>query len=202
MMNKPFSPSADRNKEFILSTLRQELAADQLVLEIGSGTGQHACYFAAALPNVIWQPTELKQNIPGIDSWMDEQNLENILEPKALDVDVHPWPVTHANVCFTCNTFHIVGMPSVRSIFEGCNTVLRDGGKLCVYGPFAIDGQHTSAGNQQFDQQLRTSNPNSGVRDLSELDAIAQQLGFNAYRSITMPANNLFVVWEIPTKQV
>lgn len=196
-MNKPFSPSADRNKEPILNALKSELSANQRVLEIGSGTGQHACYFAAALPNIIWQPTELKQNISTISGWINEENIENILEPKELDVDAHPWPVMSADVCFSSNMFHIVSMHSIRSIFSGCKAALEDDGKLCVYGPFSIDGQHTSASNKHFDQQLRASDPNSGIRDLSELDEIAQQSGFNACRRIAMPANNFLVVWEI-----
>ncbi|MFK7853677.1 MAG: DUF938 domain-containing protein [Granulosicoccus sp.] len=196
-MNKPFSPSADRNKEPILGALRHELADNQQVLEIGSGTGQHACFFAAALPSIRWQPTELKQNIPAIQRWISEQPINNVLPPKELDVDVHPWPIHSADVCYTCNTFHIVSAQSVKNIYRGCKALLGSGGKLCVYGPFSIDGQHNSAGNESFDQQLRASNPDSGIRDLSQLDEIAQQSGFSAYRCTKMPANNLFVVWEI-----
>lgn len=196
-MEKPFSPSADRNKEPILDVLKTELSASQLVLEIGSGTGQHACFFAQKLPDITWQPTELKQNIPGVNSWMNEQNLDNVLAPKELDVDSQPWPDFTAQACFTCNTFHIVSMHSVHAIFAGSKAVLKTGGKLCVYGPFSIDGQHTSAGNEQFDKQLRASNSVSGVRDFSELDDIAQQFGFTAGRRIDMPANNFLVIWEI-----
>lgn len=197
-MNKPFSPSADRNKGPILNVLQQELTPGQMVLELGSGTGQHACFFAEALPEITWQPTELEQNIAGIHHWIAEKKLSNILEPLTLDVDAQPWPVSTAQICFTCNTFHIVSMQSVRSIFEGCIAVLNHGGKLCVYGPFSIDGQHTSSGNAQFDQQLRADDLESGIRDLSRLDEIAQQIGYSAYRKIAMPANNFLVVWVAP----
>jgi len=200
-MNKPFSPSADRNKAPILNVLRQELTSGQMVLEIGSGTGQHACYFAAALSTITWQPTELEQNIAGIRSWISEKELSNILEPLVLDVDTQPWPVSTAQICFTCNTFHIVSMHSVQSIFAGSKTVLKQGGKLCVYGPFSIDGQHTSAGNEQFDQQLRADDRASGIRDLTRLDELAQQNGYSAARKIAMPANNFLVVWETAASQ-
>lgn len=196
-MNKPFSPSADRNKEPILEALRHEVFTNQRVLEIGSGTGQHACFIGAALPGIIWQPTELKQNIPAIEHWINENNIENVLSPKELDVNVCPWPKLKADVCFTCNTFHIISLQSVLHIFQGCKALLENSGKLCVYGPFSINGQHTSDGNVAFDQQLRASNPESGIRDLSVLDDMAQRTGFSAGRTIKMPANNLFVVWDL-----
>jgi len=194
-MNQPFSPSADRNKQSILEALKRELAGNELVLEIGSGTGQHACHFAANLPNIKWQATELKDNIPAIESRIREQSCINLLDPYELDVNVLPWPANNVQVCYTSNTFHIVSMQSIRSIFEGCKQVLCHSGKLCVYGPFSINGSHTSQGNIQFDRQLRASDPASGIRDLQELDELAKVAGFCACRYIDMPANNLFVVW-------
>lgn len=195
-MNKPFSPSADRNKAPILEVLQTILTGKEFVLEIGAGTGQHACHFAKAFPKVIWQPTELEENIPAIRSWLSEHQLENINDPMVLDVDYLPWPIDSADICYTCNMFHIVSMESVASIFKGASMVLGDEGKLCVYGPFAVSGRHTSQSNAQFDLQLRTSDPASGIRDLSELDAIAAGFGFNTATQIAMPANNLFVVWD------
>lgn len=198
-MNKPCSPSAERNKDPILDVLKRELSAKNTVLEIGSGTGQHACYFANALTDIIWQPTELSENIPTIDLWLSEHSLANVLDPIELDVDVHPWPDASADVCFTCNTFHIVSQASVCSIFQGCQSVLAGSGKLCVYGPFTIEGKHIGAGNEEFDQWLRESDPNSGVRDITQLDEIARQFGFTACRRIEMPANNFMLVWELAT---
>lgn len=196
MMQKPFSPSADRNKEPILEQLRKEVSANQTVLEIGSGTGQHACFFAKALPEITWQPTELRQNIPVINSWIKEQGTNNILEPIELDVD-KPWPAVNAQVTYTCNTLHIVSLASAHSLITGSKSILGEAGKLCVYGPFMVDGAHTSESNRNFDEQLRSSNPESGVRNLTELDTFAQNLGFSACRYSPMPANNLFVVWEL-----
>jgi len=195
-MNKPFSQSADNNKEPILKQLQRELSAGQVVLEIGSGTGQHACFFASAFPEVLWQATELEHNIPTIRQWMSEHQRKNLLDAKTLDINDHPWPTTTADVCYTCNTFHIVSMDSVCSIFTGSKAVLKNSGKLCVYGPFSINGKHISPSNQQFDEYLRASDRASGVRDLTELDEIAQRSGFNPCRYTAMPANNFFVVWE------
>jgi len=195
-MNKPFSPSADRNKQYILEALDRELVGNEFILEIGSGTGQHACHFAANLPNITWQATELKDNIPAIESWIGEHNCLNLPDPYELDVDVLPWPAKNVDVCYTSNTFHIVSMQSIQSIFEGCKQVLSHSGKLCVYGPFSINGAHTSEGNIQFDRQLRTSDPASGVRDLQVLDGLAKRAGFSACRYIELPANNHFVVWD------
>jgi len=196
-MNKPFSPAAQRNREPILNQLKNELHKNQRVLELGSGTGQHACHFASALPNITWQPTELKQNLPGIVSWVSEHDIDNIKSPIELDVDVHPWPINNVDVCYTCNTFHIVSEESVLSIFKGSQSALKEIGKLCVYGPFSKDAKHTSDSNARFDQQLRSANPASGIRDVSILDKLAQQHGFSPCRYTQMPANNLFVVWEL-----
>jgi len=195
-MSKPFSPSADRNKHPLLTELSSELNGDEHVLEIGSGTGQHACFFTERLSGIYWQPTELAANLPAISAWISEHKHPKILPPLELDV-TKPWPELNAQVCFTCNTFHIVSMEAVQSIFEGCQRVLMSSGKLLVYGPFSLNGKHTSLSNEQFDQQLRASNPDSGIRDLQELDKLAQTAGFSPCRYTQMPANNLFVVWEL-----
>lgn len=207
-MNKPFSPAADRNKEPILHALKPHLSAGQLVLEIGSGTGQHACFFANTLNEIIWQPTELESNFSvlrhclesDIESSFDSRKTPhqpgNILDAVVLDVDEHPWPIATADICYTCNTLHIMSMQSVHSLLKGCENVIKKAGKLCVYGPFKINGTHTSESNSLFDQQLRKSDAASGIRDLTELDELAQQHGFSRCTYSTLPANNLFVVWE------
>lgn len=200
-MNKPFSPSADRNKLPILNKLQVELSNGDRVLEIGSGTGQHACYFANAMPDVLWQPTELQENIPAINMWLDECKLKNTLEPSVLDINSLPWPIAQPTVCFTCNTLHIISMDSVQSFFKGCAQVLNGHGKLCVYGPFSFDGQHTSPSNAEFDQWLRDADPASGVRDLTILDEMAQSAGFDTCHYDDMPANNFFVTWKMRSEQ-
>ena len=144
-----------------------------------------------------WQPTELTQHLPVIRHRISQHSLDNILEPMLLDVNVKPWPRTEAQAFYTCNTMHIVGMESIRCIFAGCKEALGQTGKLCVYGPFAIHGKLKGEGNIQFDQELRASNPNSGIKDLSTLDDMARQMGFSTCRYKPMPANNHFVVWEV-----
>ena len=196
-MKQAFSPSADRNKDAILAVLESELTASVRVLEIGSGTGQHACFFTGQLHDAIWQPTELAPNITHITSHVASNGNANVLQPRELDVNNHPWSVTKADVCYTCNTFHIMGMDAVDSAFKGCRAAMRGGGKLIVYGPFSIQGKYTSESNQHFDQQLRQQNPASGVRDLADLDVIAQSYGFDAYRLIEMPSNNFIVIWTL-----
>lgn len=194
-MTRPFSASADRNKNAILVAFTAEVNADHLVLEIGSGTGQHALHFAHQLPQIIWQASEIERNYPVLTSGIRGHTLSNVLDAIVLDVDSPSWPITHADICYTCNTLHIMSMNSVRSLVQGCADVLGDNGKLCVYGPFMINGDHISDSNEQFDQHLRASDPASGVRDLTDVDAIAQQFGFAPARRVVMPANNFFVVW-------
>ncbi len=196
-MTKINSPSAQRNKKAILEILKTELPAKHRVLEIGSGTGQHACYFGQAFPDVVWQPTELAENIATINDWLNDESLRNVLTPIVLDVDEQPWPVTKADVCFTCNTFHIVSEESVHSIFKSCKAVLEPGGKLIVYGPFSINGEHNSEGNREFDLSLRNTNPKSGIRDLTELDELASDYNYKPSRRIDMPANNKIAIWEM-----
>jgi len=189
-MSKPFAASADRNKAYILNELRRELKDKRSVLEIGSGTGQHACYFGQALKHIIWQPTDLQQNLPAINAWLNEAELENVLTPKLLDVNDYPWSVNPVDVCYTCNTLHIVDMSSVDALFKGCRRALVPNGLLCAYGPFKVNGEHTSSSNREFDLWLRERDPNSGLRDLKDLDAIATSYGFAANRNVPMPANS------------
>jgi len=163
---KQFSPSADRNKDHILACLREELAEAKTVLEIGSGTGQH------------------------------EAKLNNVLIPIELDVNQTPWPIQHADVCYTCNTFHIMSLDSIKAFFRGCQQVLGSSGKICVYGPFFVAGMHTAESNVRFDQMLRHSDPLSGVRNLDVLNAMAAEHHFTDARCVDMPANNLLLIWE------
>lgn len=193
---KQFSPSADRNKDAILACLEPEIAGATTVLEIGSGTGQHICHFGAQLPSLTWIPSDLKPNLPAVKTRVQEVGLPNVLDPIELDVNQLPWPVQHVDVCYTCNTLHIMSLDSVKSFFQGCQQVLGRGGKMCVYGPFSIAGKHTADSNARFDKMLRLSDPLSGVRDLTDLNKLAVEHHFNSARIIEMPANNLLVVWE------
>ncbi len=193
---KPFSPSAERNKEPILQALKPELDEGQTVLEIGSGTGQHICHFAAEVESVSWIPSDVKQNLQSIQNRVQDAQLKNVVNPIELDVNQMPWPVQRVDLCYTCNTLHIMSLASVKAFFIGCSQVLDNVGKIVAYGPFSIGGKHTAQSNAQFDQMLQQSDPLSGIRDINELDKFASASGFNNARRIEMPANNLLLVWE------
>ncbi len=194
-MQKPFSPSAQSNRQAILDALRTELKPGDRVLEIGSGTGQHVCHFASNLPQVRWQPSELPELLPGMKLWLDEAACENVAAPVALDIMADPWPDLEADACLTVNTLHIVSAPAVERFFAGCAGVLADGGKLCVYGPFIFDGQHISESNARFSLALQERDPASGVRDVADLNRLAQAQGFKTARPIALPTNNHMLVF-------
>jgi len=183
---KPFSLAAERNREPILNELR---------LELGSGTGQHACYFAEALPSITWQPTEVTSILPVTEERISDEGADNILPPLALDVFQSPWPDLICDVVYSCNTFHIISENGVEALLAGAATLLRDGGQLIVYGPFRFDGQLLSHSNVLFDQQLRAEDPLRGIRDVSRLNKIAVACGFSHCTARAMPANNHMLVW-------
>jgi len=194
---KPFAAAAAQNQQAILSVLGAELSAGDHVLELGSGTGQHVCFFAQHLPEVFWQPTELPSRLDGIRMWLADFDGDNVLPPLSLDVRDEVWPTLQAQVIYSANTFHIVSWQAIESVFAGCSSSLTGSGKLCVYGPFKIDGRFTTQSNAQFDQMLRAQDPLSGVRDSAELNALALSHGFRPARMIPMPANNFVAIWQL-----
>ena len=145
--NKPFAPSADRNKEAILDTLRVELGDDERVLEYGSGTGQHACHFAQMLPGICWQPSDRADKLPGIQQWISDSACSNILPPIELDLAQTDKPLPSVTACYSANTLHIVSLALVERLFTHAAEVLPESGKLFVYGPFRFEGEHISPGN-------------------------------------------------------
>lgn len=195
---KPFAPAAERNKQAILLALQKVLHAHDTVFEFGSGTGQHACHMAAAMPNLTWQPSDLKDKLTGIRQWIAESGCHNIRPPVQLDLDDRLLPAHKASVCFSANTLHIVSWRHVEKLFKFSAAIMSnsDNGMLCVYGPFVFDGQHVSDSNNQFDQQLRHRHPQSGLRDVTALDQLARSNGFTAAKIIDMPANNHLLVWD------
>jgi len=196
MVDKPFAPSCARNRDPILAVLRPLLARTHRVLEIGSGTGQHAVHFAAALPRLCWQTSERAEHLPGIGAWLDEAALPNTPPPLALDVARGPWPAQTFDAVFTANTLHIMGWPQVQACFAGLSGVLESGGVLAVYGPFNYGGAFTSDSNAQFDQWLKARDPVSGIRDLEAVDALARGIGLRLEADHAMPANNRLLVWR------
>jgi cyclopropane fatty-acyl-phospholipid synthase-like methyltransferase len=192
---KPYSEACEQNKEPILEVLRRELPWPATVLEIGSGTGQHAVYFAAHLSHLAWRPSDLAENIPGIDLWRAEASLRNLLAPLVLEVQSIPWPIEAADAVFSANTAHIMSEAGVAAMFTGIGRVLRHGGRFCLYGPFSYDGRHTAESNANFDRWLKVRDPRSGVRDVRWLDELARESGLEPVRDYPMPVNNRTLVY-------
>ena len=192
-MSKPFAPSADENKDVIFAAIEAYLAGD--VLEIGSGTGQHAVFFAARAPEARWQPSELAANLPGIRAWIDEAGLPNVLAPIELDVR-SAWPRNQFDFVFTANTFHIMDVSAVAATIAGAGRVLREDGHFAVYGPFNYAGNYTSDSNARFDAQLKDRDPAMGIRDFDWLDQLARTAGMTLAADIEMPVNNRTLIWQ------
>lgn len=193
---KPFSPSSERNREPILAVLRDVFARRTHVLEIGSGTGQHAVHFAAALPHLTWQASEQAEHLPGIRLWLDEAALANTPPPVTLDVGQADWPATRFDAVFSANTLHIMAWGEVEALFARLPQVMTDDALLVVYGPFNIDGRYTSESNEKFDAWLHARGAHMGIRDLAAVDALAAAAGLDRIANHEMPANNRCVVWQ------
>jgi cyclopropane fatty-acyl-phospholipid synthase-like methyltransferase len=194
------SEASERNKGPILAVLRSEFAACTRVLEIGSGTGQHAVYFAAQLPQLSWQPSELPAELPALAQRLRLEGGANLRPPLALDVHDDPWPVAAVDGVFSANTLHIIAWEAVQEFFRGVGAVLEEPGVLCVYGPFRFRGQHTSDSNAEFDRWLKARDPLSGVRDFEALEALARAQGLELAADHAMPANNRTLVWRRPAR--
>lgn len=196
MPEKPHSPACERNREPILAVLREHFATRRQVLEIGSGTGQHAVFFAAAMPWLRWQASDRAEYLPGIRAWLDDARLPNTPAPLELDV-LAAWPALDVDAVFSANTLHIMGWDGVQALFEGVGKLLADSGDtLIVYGPFNYGGAYTSDSNRQFDAWLKARDPRSGIRDFEAVDALAEAAGLRLLADIEMPANNRCLVWR------
>jgi len=194
---KPYSEACERNKAPILAVLREVFADVSVVLEIGSGTGQHAVHFAAALPQLTWHCSDLIENHAGINMWREAAGTPNLSPPLALNVDQDPWPVPPGvDAVFTANTLHIVSWPRVERLFAGAGRALVPGDPFCVYGPFSYGGEHTSQSNARFDEMLRLRDPDSGIRDLDALVSLGGRTGFELVDDRAMPANNRLLIWR------
>ncbi|HEY0505586.1 MAG TPA: DUF938 domain-containing protein [Lysobacter sp.] len=193
--------SCARNRDPILAVLRRHFADRRDVLEIGSGTGQHAVYFAAAMPWLHWHPSDRAESLPGIGAWLDEAQLTNTSLPVELDVARGPWPVSGApdgrfDAAFSANTLHIMGWPEVEAFFAGLDGVLADDAVLVVYGPFNYGGAYTSDSNREFEGWLKARDAKSGLRDFEAVDALARGIGLRLVEDVAMPANNRSLVWR------
>jgi hypothetical protein len=190
------SEAAERNKGPILRILAEVLAQSSSVLEIGSGTGQHALHFATQLSHLSWQPSDMGHCLPGLRERMACEGPPNLRAPIELDVRSLPWPIDGVHALFTANTLHIMGWTAVRDLFRGAGTVLRAPGTVCIYGPFRYGGRYTSTSNAEFDQYLKARDPQSGIRDFESVNALAHEQNLELVADHAMPANNQLLVWR------
>lgn len=199
-----FSAAAEKNKAPILEVLKHAFADTHRVLEIASGTGQHALYFAEHLPHLDWRPSDLEDQLAGIDQLIIESDkvFDNLLPPVELDIEDLPWPVSSADYedaydgIFTANSLHIISWELVEAFFEGIGETLKAGGTLCIYGPFKYDGKFTTASNEAFDKSLKEKRAESGVRDFEAVNALAEKVGLKLQSDHAMPSNNQLLVWK------
>ncbi len=195
-MDKPFSQSCENNKEPILVVLNEAFRDASLVLEIGSGTGQHAVHFARNLSHITWQPSDMPEKIPGMRLWFDEAKLPNIKEPIVLNVADALWPIKEADAFFSANTLQILGKSQIECMFEGIEARLMTSGTLCIYGPFNYNGNYTSESNERFDIWLREQDPKSAIRDFEWVNFLAEKAGLKLIQDHKMPANNRLLEWR------
>jgi len=213
-MSKLMWPAPERNKGPILDILLQELSGSRSVLEISSGTGQHAVHFARNLPHLTWQPTDIDpDNLASIEAWRVETMLDNLLAPKHLDVLRRPWSVGRVDAVFNANMIHIAPWACAEGLLRGASEALRagsqdgdddgaahdsaaHGAKLILYGPYKIGGRHTAPSNAEFDAGLRARDSSWGVRELDDVVALAAAVGLSLSSRTPMPANNQLLVFE------
>jgi SAM-dependent methyltransferase len=196
IMNKPYSASCDNNREPIFSVLDTLLNHCRSVLEIGSGTGQHAVYFAAKLPQLVWQCSDLEENHAGIRQWLDEAALPNTPAPLLLDVTLHDMSALNFDAVYSANTIHIMCRDAVRSMVHGVGKVLPKGGLLILYGPFNYGNRYTSDSNARFDEWLKQRDPMSGIRNFEDVDKLANDAQLRLHQDVAMPANNRIISWR------
>lgn len=191
------APATARNRDPILAVLKPRLPAAGLVLEVASGTGEHAAHFAAALPHLAWQPSDLAEDdLASIAAWAAECGAANLRPPLRLDVTGWPWPVERADAIFCANMIHIAPWATTLGLMRGAGRLLPAGGPLFLYGPFRIGGRHVSESNALFDADLRARNATWGVRDLEAVAEVAAANGLEHVETVAMPANNRIVVFR------
>lgn len=194
--DKPFSQACENNKTPILEKLYGIFDQPVTILEIGTGTGQHAVHFASHLPHLIWQPSDHPQNYQLCLPWLNDASLPNINQPLALDVRDTDWRVPKINGAFSANTAHIMSWAEVERMFAGVSAALTTGNRFCLYGPFKYEGKHTSDSNEQFDRHLASQNAEMGIREMADLERLAHSTGMALAEDIPMPANNRLTVWQ------
>ena len=192
---KPYAESCERNQRPILEVLTQEFSDIRTVLEVGSGTGQHAIFFGARLPHLVWQTSDLAHAHAGILTWLAEAKLDNVRPPLAIDVNDDDWGIDSVEAIYTANTMHILSWKSISRMFAGFGKILAPSARVALYGPFRFDGQYTSESNAAFDRHLRSRDPLGGIRDFESLDELAQRQGLRLRHNYSLPSNNQILVW-------
>jgi cyclopropane fatty-acyl-phospholipid synthase-like methyltransferase len=190
---RPFAQSAEQNKQVILQAVRPYLRGS--VLEIGSGTGQHAVYFASQVPQLHWQPSDLAASQAGMRAWIDDAGLDNLSPPLLLDV-LGDWPAGPYDTIFSANTFHIMDDNAVERCIEGIGVCLQAQGHFVVYGPFNYGGEFTSDSNARFDAMLKSTGQGGGIKDVDWLEKLAKAAGLELESDIEMPSNNRSLIWK------
>lgn len=201
-MDKPFSQACENNKQFILSVLEDVFIKPCNLVEIGSGTGQHALFFAQHLPHIIWQPTDREENLKGIQQWISDakhSDKNNLKDPVKLDVQDTPWPFPELEAVFTANTLHIMSWEEVEILFSRLKDYLLPDANFCCYGPFNKNGAYTSKSNEQFDLWLKQRNKLSGIRHIEDLIALAENSNIKLIDEVSMPANNKCLIFQKET---
>jgi len=193
-MEKPNAPSCERNREPILAVLRDHFADRRAVLEVGSGTGQHAVFFAAALPHLTWQASDRGENLAGIRAWLDEAALPDTPAPIEFNVN-QAWPTQRYDAVFGANILHIMSWAEDERLFAGLPGILGDAARLVIYGPFNYGGKFTSESNAAFDAWLKSQGAHQGIRDFEAVDALANKAGLILIEDRAMPSNNRCLVW-------
>lgn len=193
---KPFAQSCEQNKDVILEVIKPLLKNSSCLLEIGSGTGQHAVHFAKALPHLQWLTSDRQESLPGIQMWLDEANLSNLHPPVVLDVLQPDWPELKVDAIFMANTLHIMSWHEVEVLFSHIPALLQNHGIVLIYGPFNYHGQFTSDSNRQFDAWLKARDPQSGIRDFAAINELAQASHLQLLADYEMPVNNRILYWQ------
>ena len=198
-MNKPFSQACENNKRPILDVLTTVFSDNKHILEIGSGTGQHAVFFGEKLSHLTWQTSDLLMNHQGINLWLDEASTNNVQRPIVIDLS-KTWLMPKGNPqvdgLYTANTLHIISWPLVVEFFEGIKSNLASEASVCIYGPFNYQGKFSSESNADFDLWLKERDVNSGIRDIEAVLLLAQSAGLTLIDDHTMPANNRLLVFS------
>ena len=192
----PISEACERNKDPILNVLKRVFEDRSSALEIGSGTGQHACYFTENLPHLNWQPTDFGDYLPGLEARLNVVHIPNLHPAIELDVRTGGLPQGDFDAVFSANTLHIMSAEAVECFFGLGGRVLKKGGLLAIYGPFNYNGAYSSESNERFDGWLKSQNPESAIRDFEWVDSLAKDQDFKCQEDNAMPANNQLLVWR------